>query len=168
MERVCWTNKKKSYFKMSLWALGYVMSIFHCLNDYLMYGLMFDMPSGMIKLILCNVDFFFAFCWQMSYLSCLSVRWCIWCLWCQLIWLVYSSSWDCVFLYFSIFLCVLLCGWVGVCVCCWGGAEGPGSSLLYLFGQESFVPLGLRWPLLCLLSKPITRMKYKYINTWPN
>lgn len=43
---------------MSLWALGYVMSISHGLNDYLMYGFMFDLPSGMIKLILCNVDFF--------------------------------------------------------------------------------------------------------------
>lgn len=52
-----------------------------------------------------------------------------------------------------------------VCFFCLGGAEGPGSFLLYLFGQESFVPLGLRWPPLCLLSKPVARMKYKYC-TW--
>lgn len=58
-----------------------------------------------------------------------------------------------VFLYFSMFLCV--------CVLWSGGAEGPGNFLLYLW-QESFVPLGIRCPLLCLLSKPVTRMKYKY------
>lgn len=99
--------------------------------------------------------FVFAVCLPASHLSRLSVRWCVWWL-CdvQLVWLVCGSSWDWRSSCISGFsrACMSVC--LSVCVCCCGGAEGPGSVLLYLFGQESFVLLGLKWPPLCLLSKP--------------
>lgn len=99
-----------------------------------------------------------------------SVRWCI-CWLCNVLnWFdfVFSSLWDSVSSSISAFSCVGLCVRVCVLLSCLRGAEGPGSFLLYLFGQESFVPLGLRWPLPCLSSKPTTRMIYKYITQRPN
>lgn len=57
-----------------------------------------------------------------------------------------------VFLYFSMFLCV--------CVRFRRSRRAWQLSALFIW-QESFVPLGIRCPLLCLLSKPVTRMKYK-------